>query len=393
MGTASDCLWPELEIGCWPESQRTTKASQTDGRTEFSMTLDELEAIIRKLPREPIGFYPTPFHKVKNISKKYGVEIYLKREDLAGPAGNSGSKIRLAEFIVGEALRDGVTHILTVGAYLSNSAGQVATAALQSGLTPILFLYDTMAEGYPATWRGNLLLDKLMGVEIHLFPRKPDESQEKIWADTLYPAVEKTKAELEAQGYKVLFAPAGATHPASFPAHLLTYKEIMDQSRELNFKPDYLYHTTGTGGVLPAFAAARLLTGDTCSIRSIAINSYRPDNFVNTEIIAERVREIYRNVGETPPSDNEILAELDIDQRFIGPDYAVPTPEGIEAIKELASLDGIFLGPVYTAKGFAGLLSHIREGKVAAGSKVVFLHTGDTNNLFEDQRITGRLVD
>lgn len=364
-----------------------------DRKLDLAMTLDELEAIVRNLPREPIGFYPTPFHKAKNISKKYGVDIYLKREDLSGPAAISGSKVRLAEFILGEALRDGVSHILTVGAYLSNSAGQLAGAAIQCGLTPILFLYDTMAEGYPASWRGNLLLNKIMGVEVHLFPRKPDEPQEKIWQDTLYPAVERKKAELEARGHKVLVAPAGATHPASFPAHLLTYKEIMDQCRQLNIKPDYLYHTTGTGGVLPAFAAARLLTGDTCSIRSISINSYRPDNFVNSAVIADRVREIFKTVGKSPPSDNEILAEFDIDQRFIGPDYAVPTPEGIEATRELASLDGIFLGPVYTAKGFAGLLSHIREGKIAAGSKVVFLHTGDAINLFEDPRITGCLVE
>ncbi|NRC57346.1 1-aminocyclopropane-1-carboxylate deaminase/D-cysteine desulfhydrase [Neoaquamicrobium sediminum] len=358
------------------------------------MTLDEIEEIVRRLPREPIGFYPTPFHKAKNISRKYGVDIYLKREDLSGPSAFSGSKIRLAEFVIGEALRDGVTHILTVGAYLSNSAGQLATAAIQAGLTPILFLYDSIGEGYPSSWRANLLLDKILGVETYLFPREPDQPQEKIWKDTLYPAVEKKAAELEALGHKVLFAPAGATHPSSFPAHVLTYKEIMDQSRELNFKPDYIYHTTGTGSVLPAFAAARMLTDDTCAIRSIAINSYRPDNFVNTDIIAERVREIFATVGRAPPpSANEILAEFDIDQRFIGPDYAVPSAEGIAATRELASLDGIFLGPVYTAKGFAGLLSHIHEGRIAPGSKVVFVHTGDTNNLFEDSRITGQLVE
>lgn len=356
------------------------------------MTLDELEAIVKTLPRKSIGFYPTPFHKAENISKKYGVDIYLKREDLSGPSAIGGSKIRLAEFIVGEALRDGVTHILTVGAYLSNSAAQIAAAALQSGITPILFLYDTMAEGYPSTWRGNLLLSKIMGIEVHCFPRKPEESQEKVWEDTLYPAVSKRTAELEALGHKVLYAPAGATHPASFPAHLLTFKEIADQSRTLKFEPRYIYHTTGTGGVLPAFAAARLLTNASCSIRSIAISSYRPDNFINHSIIVDRVREIFSVLGRSPPSDNAILEELDIDQRFIGPDYAVPTPESIEATKELASLDGIFLGPVYTAKGFAGLLSHIGERRIPTGSKVVFLHTGDTNNLFEDQRITGRLV-
>ncbi len=66
----------------------------------------------------------------------------------------------------------------------------------------------------------------------------------------------------------------------------------------------------------------------------------------------------------------------------------MPSTEGTAAIRELAASDAIFLGPVYTAKGFAGLLTHIREGKVPAGSKVIFLHTSDTSNLFEDPRIT-----
>jgi L-cysteate sulfo-lyase len=357
------------------------------------MTLEELEAYVANLPRKAIGFYPTPFHKVENISRKYGVDIYLKREDLAGPAAASGSKIRLAEFVVGEALQQGVTHILTVGAYLSNSATQIASAAIQAGITPIVFLYDTLAEGYPSQWRGNLLLNKIMGIEVHCFPRSPEESQEKIWAEKLYPAVETRKAELEALGHKVLAAPAGATHPAGFPAHLLTYKEIIDQSAALGFQPDYIYHTTGTGGVLPAFAAARLLTGGSPSIRSIAVSSYRPDNYISHSIIVERVKSIYSLIGQPAPDTNLIMSELDIDQRFIGDDYAVPSFEGTQAIKELASLDAVLLGPVYTAKGFAGLLTHIREGRIAPGSKVVFLHTGDTNNLFEDPRITGKLVD
>ncbi|GLQ12095.1 1-aminocyclopropane-1-carboxylate deaminase [Devosia yakushimensis] len=353
------------------------------------MTLDELEEYVTTLPRKRVGFYPTPLHKVENLSKKYGIELYLKREDLAGPAAASGSKVRLAEFIVGEALQNGVTHILTVGAYISNSATQLAAVAIQAGITPVLFLYDNLAEGFPKSWRGNLLVNKIMGVEVHCYPRSPSESQETIWDDKLYPAVARRKAELEAAGHTVMVAPAGVTHPASFPAHLLTYKEIQDQCRALGFKPDYLYHTTGTGGVLPAFAAAKLITADSTLIRSIAISSYRPDNYVSHDLIVSRVKTIYEQIGKPAPDDSEILDVLDIDQRFIGPDYAVPSDEGTAAIRELATSDAILLGPVYTGKGFAGLLAHIREGRVKPGEKVVFLHTGDTNNLFEDAAVTG----
>jgi 1-aminocyclopropane-1-carboxylate deaminase/D-cysteine desulfhydrase-like pyridoxal-dependent ACC family enzyme len=360
------------------------------------MEFKELENYVLRFPRKSVGFYPTPFHKVGNISDKYNVNIFMKREDMAGPGTISGSKIRLAEFIVGSAIENGVTHILTVGAYLSNSAMQVAAAAIQAGIKPIVFLYDTMAEGLPKAYRGNLLLDQLMGVEVVYIPRAADESQEGIWDAKIFPAVETRKAELEAQGHKVMVAPAGAAHPVSFMAHTLTYKEMIEQARKLGVELDYIYHTTGTGSTLPGMIAAKLLTGNaggSVKIRSIAINSYRPENWVNREMIVERVKVIFQQFGQQVPADDVIRAEIDVDERFIGRDYAVPSEEGTAAIKELASCDAVFLGPVYTAKGFAGLLAHIREGRVPAGSNIAFLHTGDTGNLFEDPRIVGEVTE
>jgi hypothetical protein len=63
-----------------------------------------------------------------------------------------------------------------------------------------------------------------------------------------------------------------------------------------------------------------------------------------------------------PPS------EIDVDQRFIGEDYAVPSPESTAAIRELARNEGIFVGPVYTGKGFAGLLDHARTRRFPAAA-------------------------
>jgi 1-aminocyclopropane-1-carboxylate deaminase/D-cysteine desulfhydrase-like pyridoxal-dependent ACC family enzyme len=60
----------------------------------------------------------------------------------------------------------------------------------------------------------------------------------------------------------------------------------------------------------------------------------------------------------------------------------VPTPEGEEALRLVARLEGIVLDPVYTAKAMAALLARIRAGEFRRGDNVLFLHTGGQLALF-----------
>jgi len=53
-----------------------------------------------------------------------------------------------------------------------------------------------------------------------------------------------------------------------------------------------------------------------------------------------------------------------------------------EALGLAASLEGLYLDPVYTGKAMAGLIRHARAGRFRAGEKVVFLHTGGLPGLF-----------
>lgn len=353
----------------------------------------ELEQLFNQLPRKQIGFYPTPFHLLENFSRRYGVNLYLKREDMAGPGAISGSKMRVAELIIGQALKDGVDTIITQGAYLSNSAMQFATAARVAGLTPILFLTrDEQQHGQLADFRGNLLLDSLMGVETHYFEaagsaweNRPEDKKKVL------DAMLSRQRALEAEGRKVLIVPTGGAYPSGFAAHVNTFLEIHDQASKLGVSLDYIYHTTGTGTALPGMLAAKLLTEHTVKFRSISISNYQPNFWINEAIIVERVKSIFKAFGFTPPTDEEINLHIDVDKRFIGENYAVPSEESNAAIRLLASMEGVFLGPVYTGKGFAGLLEHIRSGKVEKGSNVVFLHTGDTANLFEVAGVIGEL--
>lgn len=217
-----------------------------------------------------------------------------------------------------------------------------------------------------------------------------------IWTDPAAGArVEDTVMEresaLEAQGHRVMVVGPGGTHVDGFVAHAQTFREMLVQSRDMGVELDFVYHTIGTGTAMPGMMAAKLSLGHAAKIRSISINKYDEDSWVNPGTLVERTKGVLATLGEPIPDDATILAEFDIDQRFIGDDYAVASAASTAAIRELARTEGIFVGPVYTGKGFAGLLDHARSGRIPAGSNVAFLHTGDTGNLFEIPEVTGAI--
>ena len=67
---------------------------------------------------------------------------------------------------------------------------------------------------------------------------------------------------------------------------------------------------------------------------------------------------------------------------YVGEGYGIVTPAGLAALKLVARTEGIILDPIYTAKAMAGLIDHIRQGRIGPGEAVVFVHTGGTPALF-----------
>ncbi|MEV8087590.1 1-aminocyclopropane-1-carboxylate deaminase/D-cysteine desulfhydrase [Streptomyces nigra] len=358
------------------------------------MDITQLDAAISKLPRRGVGFYPTPFHALPNLSAAYGINFFMKREDLAGPSAISGSKMRLAEFILGRALENGVTHVITQGAYLTNSGLQFAAACLSAGITPILVLTRNVPRhGELGEFRGNYLLNRTMGVETRVIDVSGNEWHAPAEAARITEAIATRKADLEAQGHKVLVVGTGGAHPDGYIAHALTFREMLEQSGAAGVELDYVYNTIGTGTALPGLLAAKLSLGHPVKLRSISIQRLDDGNRMNAGVIVERTKAVLATLGAPIPDDATIRAEIDIDQRFIGDEYAVASAESTAAIRELARAEGVFVGPVYTGKGLAGLLDHARGGRIPVGSNVAFLHTGDTGNLFEIPQVVGRIAD
>ncbi|MCQ4677713.1 pyridoxal-phosphate dependent enzyme, partial [Enterococcus avium] len=75
-----------------------------------------------------LGFYPTPFYRLTNLSKKLGVNLYIKREDFSGQSLFGVNKIRKLEYLIGDAKVKGAEYVFTFVATQSNHAMQTVEA-------------------------------------------------------------------------------------------------------------------------------------------------------------------------------------------------------------------------------------------------------------------------
>ena len=126
---------------------------------------------IARIPRHRLAQLPTPLMKVDFGWS--GCPLYVKRDDLTGSA-LSGNKVRKLEYLVADARNAGTDTLITCGDVQSNCARALAVAATITGFRSVLVL--TGVE--PRELNGNLLLDHLVGSNVHLFPSMDAEQRD-----------------------------------------------------------------------------------------------------------------------------------------------------------------------------------------------------------------------
>ena len=77
--------------------------------------------------------------------------------------------------------------------------------------------------------------------------------------------------------------------------------------------------------------------------------------------------------------DDEVRAtDVIVGDAHRGPGYGRITREAIDAVRFLASHEGLLLDPVYSGRAFAGLLGQARRGEFAREENILFIMTGGT---------------
>ncbi len=330
------------------------------------MTREQIREAIGRVPRIRLAHLPTPLQSCPRASRDLGIDLLVKRDDLTGLAFG-GNKTRNLEFRMAEARNSGAD-VLVFGVEVgSNSARQTAAAANMLGLSVVLVL-----RGRPDTpVDGNLLVDYLLGAEVRIVDLPPD-------AD-LDAEVARVAEQVRAQGrrpFNLNAAPMFARAPAL--AYIEALREIQDQLGES--RADFLYMCSGSKGMAGLLLGQRL-TGDSARAVAISATYGHEEPHAATARIANETADLLglADVRFTPQ-------DVNLTTDYVGEAYGIPTAAGNAAILYLARTEGVLLDPVYSGKAFAGLLDHVRTGRIPHGARVVFIHTGGQPALFSFSR-------
>ena len=88
------------------------------------------------------------------------------------------------------------------------------------------------------------------------------------------------------------------------------------------------------------------------------------------------------NLLQLAPAALAAGTAIEVDDRFVGGGYGVPSDQSREAIELTARSEAIFLDPTYTSKAMAALIAYVRQRQLEEGQTVVFWHTGGQVGLF-----------
>jgi L-cysteate sulfo-lyase len=312
-----------------------------------------------------LAHLPTPLEPLERLSRELGgPRIWVKRDDLTGLAGG-GNKTRKLEFLLGEALDQDADTVMTAGAVQSNHARQTAAACARLGLRCELFLVEAApgrGESYGRS--GNVLLDRILGAKVHIVP---DASNSET-------AMEQRAEALRGQGQRPYAIPVGGSNAVGALGYVECAREFFAQAEAMSLRIDYLIHASASHGTQAGLAVGLAINGAEARLLGVGVSGTAQQARANIERIAAATCECL--------GSPQRFAKIDVDDRFVGEGYGIPTPEGLAAIRLLARLEGLLLDPVYTGKAMAGLVAMIREGRFSDEQNVVFLHTGGWPALF-----------
>lgn len=318
------------------------------------------------IPRVSITHTPTPLELMPRLSKDLGCNLYIKRDDCTGLAGG-GNKTRKLEYLIADAQQQEADTLVTIGGLQSNHARQTAAAAAKFGFGCELILEDVTGTPKADYYNnGNVLLDSLLGANIHELKTNEDSSQ----------YIETLLTQLKSTGRKPYFIPMGGSNVLGSLGYVRCANEILQQISANDICIDQIVLATGSAGTQAGLLAGLIAAKSDIAVLGIAVSRSTENQ---QQLVTALLKETLTELGIDPSkADGKVIAN----GNYYGEGYGITTPAMISAVQGCAQLEGILLDPVYTGKAMAGFIDLCNTGVIKPNSNQLFLHTGGSQGLF-----------
>lgn len=320
---------------------------------------NSIQNVLKKFPNVQISMNPTPIYKLSRLSSHLGYNIYIMREDLTG-FNIGGNKIRKLDFLIGDALAQKADTLITVKA--SSFSRNAAAAGKVFGFEVHVVLIGEESEQNSLSQA----LFRQYETILHYIPKNKDND--------LIEELDKIVDVLRDQGKVVYELHPGGSDTIGSLGYINVFDQIVHYSDQSGVHFNKIIHSTGSTAT-----AVGLILGQ-------CISEY---DTINIGMAVSQRKEIqYKRIYDLTLETARMLdiqfdqSKIVVEDKFIGPGYAVPSEEGREAAKMFAHLEGILLDEVYTAKAAAGLIYYAMNNIFLKEENILFIHSGGNSGLY-----------
>ena len=306
----------------------------------------------------------TPLERLNNISEDLGINLYCKRDDLT-PLATGGNKLRKLEYFLKDALDQGATMLITEGGAQTNHGRLTAAVAAKYGLKSAIVTDDA----YPGEVSANLLLDGMLGCNVHFV--KDMETGRRAVID-----------KYTAQGEKVYYVPMGGSNELGLLGYIDCAYELDRQAKEAGITEGTVYSTVGSMATYLGLVIGLKLCGSPLKVVGVNVLPYEGKG-TDEENLRASLEDYYRSACSYFGQDFGIEPEdLDITTAYIHGAYNNPVEAVRETMYYLAREEAVIIDPCYTGKTFEAIVDRAKSGEIAPDSNVIFMHTGGLPGIY-----------
>lgn len=306
--------------------------------------------------------FVSPIYQYENNEN----QLYIKRDDLI-PYCFGGNKARMVMKYFETIDNGNYDAVVTYGGSSSNLCRIIANMSASRNLPCYIVTPSCIEE---ETFNSEIIKSfgntRIINCEL----------------DYVHETIEKTTKSLCKNGHRPFFIAGGGHGIIGTDACTECYREILDYERTTGVTFDYIFLTSGTGTTQSGLISEQIILQDNTK-RIIGISEARK-NPRGRDIVIRAIKDYldYKNILY----DDQIIDKrtIFIDE-YTGEGYGKSNSGITDLIDVCMRQYGIPLDPVYTGKGYFGMLDYIRKNDIK-GSNVLFIHTGGTPLFFDYQR-------
>lgn len=342
--------------------QAIPAAAKVRTETRALVLARRFPGVVAAHPRYPLTTLPTPVHRLERLARNTRARsLWVKRDDVSCVL-YGGNKPRKLEWLLGEAQRRGRRSVITFGGIGTHHGLATTIAARDAGVRSILVL---LPQPVSDSVRRALLLDHAYGAEMHLA-----ESVPRVAVTAL-----GLLARGELNGDRPFIIPTGGTSALGCLGYVEAALELAEQVRANALpEPDSIFVPLGSGGTVAGLLLGLKLAGLRSRVVGVLVTDILPPSAARLARIARACLSRMRRAEPTIPEVDVRREDMTLVPGFVGHGYGAPTEEARQALRAVASSEGMELETTYTGKCMAALLRLSRE-EPYRGRNLLFWNT------------------